>query len=170
MSARAVVGLVLFLSAVSVPLAACCADASSVATSHLVLPQGEVLSDEDLLAATGDGAVITVLAGAIVGAASSAGLAALVDWAEGGGVSAWGVVYSAVGGAVAGGLTTAVQATATVVRAMVIARSCLARAGSWSLQAAASLGVTAHSVLHSSVRMPIQRAFTSAWQWMTRAW
>jgi len=131
-----------------------------------IVPEGRVLSDEELLEIEGEGAVITILAGAVVGAAGSAGATALVDWADGNGVSGRNVGISAMTGAVTGGAGAALHVTTLAAQALTTAKSSIVAAACWSARAAASLGVSAHAFLHHSVRMPIQRAFVSAWRWL----
>ena len=131
-----------------------------------ILPEGSVLSDEELLEVEGEGAVITILAGAVVGAAGSAGATALVDWADGNGISGRNVGISAMTGAVTGGAGAALHVTTLAAQTRTMAKSSIVVAARWSARAAASLGVAAHAFLHHSVRMPVQRAFVSAWRWL----
>jgi hypothetical protein len=128
--------------------------------------EGSVMSDEELLEVEGEGAVITILAGAVVGAAGSAGAAALVDWADGNGISGRNVGISAMTGAVTGGAGAALHVTTLATRAVTVAGSSIVAAARCSSRTAASLGAAAHVFLHHSVRMPVQRAFVSAWRWL----
>ncbi|MFC2077923.1 hypothetical protein ACFLTM_03865 [Candidatus Bipolaricaulota bacterium] len=137
------------------------------ALPQLILPNGGELTDAELLQVSGDVVVLTVLAGAIFGAGTSAGMAALIDWADGNGISGWNVAYAALGGAVVGGAGAAFNAVALIESSLVLMKSTVVTMARWSARAAASAGAGMHSALHHGVRMPIQGAVSSVWNWMT---
>jgi len=140
------------------------------------LPQGQELSDEELLKVDGECDPLTVVAAAVVGAGLGAagdlvvqgveialGKRTTIDWKDVG----KGAAVGAVTGPVAGPLTRVVR-SAIVTGARWVARATAATASaaaSFASRAYQALH-TVHETLHRYVSVPVRNFFSSAWDWI----
>jgi hypothetical protein len=172
MSAKTVLKIGLASLLLAFPLAAYSKGASSSDTAHLVLPQGQVLSEDELLEVTGDSVFITIVAGILLGGSSGAVCQIATNLSLGQGFPPAAELALATGYSALAGIATSFASPA-VTNACLTASTAVGQgahaiwtgavsAARWIALSAASFGTSAQSFLHQRVRMPIQNEL--AWR------